>query len=236
MTLASMLPLPAPPAPPRAVLFDWDNTLVDSWGTIHHAWNVTLAAMGHPTWTLEETRERVRHSIRDSFPRRFGARWEEARRLYLDAFTAVHLERLSVLPGAAALIEELAADGLYLAVVSNKTGPVLRREAERLGWTRHFGRLIGATDATADKPELAPVELALGGSGVVRGPEVWFVGDTGLDMQCAIGAGCVPVLVGAHDPDEPDLARWPPALTFADCGALASYLKGLRSAAPEPTC
>jgi len=43
---------------PRAVLFDWDNTLVDNWPTIHDALNATFAAMGHPAWTLAETRER----------------------------------------------------------------------------------------------------------------------------------------------------------------------------------
>ena len=26
---------------PRAILFDWDNTLVDSWVTIHEALNIT---------------------------------------------------------------------------------------------------------------------------------------------------------------------------------------------------
>jgi phosphoglycolate phosphatase len=226
----------APPDPPQALLFDWDNTLVDSWGTMHYAWNVTLAAMGHPSWTLDEAKERVRHSLRDTFPLLFGARWEEARQLYLDAYTAVHLERLKALPGAAALVQELAGEGFYLAVVSNKTGRVLRREAESLGWTRHFARLVGATDAVADKPDLAPVELALDGSGIARGPAVWFIGDTGLDMQCAIGAGCVPVLVGAADPDEADLRRWRPVLTFSDCAGLGSYLKGLRSKPGEPTC
>ena len=30
---------------PRAILFDWDNTLVDSWATIHEALNVVMTAM-----------------------------------------------------------------------------------------------------------------------------------------------------------------------------------------------
>jgi phosphoglycolate phosphatase len=63
---------------PRAILFDWDNTLIDSWPTIHAATNVVLDAMGLPTWTLEEAKVRVRHSLRDTFPKMFGDRWEEA--------------------------------------------------------------------------------------------------------------------------------------------------------------
>ena len=64
---------------PRAVLFDWDNTLIDSWPAIHSATNAVMAAMGHPLWTFEETKIRVRKSLRDTFPVMFGERWLEAR-------------------------------------------------------------------------------------------------------------------------------------------------------------
>ncbi|PPR65951.1 MAG: hypothetical protein CFH03_00782, partial [Alphaproteobacteria bacterium MarineAlpha3_Bin2] len=37
---------------PRAILFDWDNTLVDSWPTIIDALNVTLEAYGKTPWTM----------------------------------------------------------------------------------------------------------------------------------------------------------------------------------------
>ena len=69
---------------PKALLFDWDNTLVESWDAIHHALVVTFEAMGHEPWSLDETKARVRRSLRDAFPALFGARWEEARKLYLE--------------------------------------------------------------------------------------------------------------------------------------------------------
>lgn len=209
---------------PKALLFDWDNTLVDSWGTIHDAWAHTLAAMGHRPWTLEETRANVRKSLRDSFPALFGGRWEEARRLYMERYLAIHLERLTPLAGAAELLRSARERGLWLGVVSNKTGPVLRREAERLGWTAFFGPLVGAGDAKADKPDPAVVELALDGSGLAPGDGVWLVGDTGIDMECALNAGCVPVLVGPEPSDAEEFRRFPPAHSFADLDALDLYL------------
>ncbi len=118
---------------PRAILFDWDNTLVDSWATIHEALNVVMAAMEKPSWSLQETKERVRLSLRESFPIHFGARWEEAREIYLDAFRAIHLERLNSLPGRSELLRALFGEGFFLGVVSNKTGLLLRREADRIG-------------------------------------------------------------------------------------------------------
>jgi phosphoglycolate phosphatase len=215
-------PLPRP----RALLFDWDNTLVDSWDTIHAALVVTFEAMGHEPWTMSETKLRVARSLRDSFPALFGERWEEARKLYLDTFTAIHLERLKAMAGAEALIAALAAAGFYLGVVSNKTGRVLRREAEHLGWTGHFQRLVGAGDATVDKPMAAPVLLALDGSGISCA-ETWYVGDTALDLECAKNAGCVGVLLGARALEEESFARFPPALHLGSCMALQEYVGGL---------
>ena len=210
---------------PRAIIFDWDNTLVDSWGTIHDALNFLMEAMAQPSWTMAQTRERVRLSLRESFPRIFGERWEEAQRIYLDRFRAIHLERLSPLPGRADMLRVLAA-GHYLAVVSNKTGAVLRNEAAHLGWSSLFGSIVGAGDAHTDKPHCAPVELALQPSGIQPGPDVWFVGDTAVDMECALASGCIPVLLGEPESDD-EFARFPPLLTVADTAALFRALQGL---------
>jgi len=214
-------------AEPRGLLFDWDNTLVDSWPVIHDALVVTFEAMGHEPWTLEETKERVRRSLRDAFPALFAERWEEARKLYLDTFTAIHLERLTAVAGAETMLASLADDGYYLGVVSNKTGRVLRREAEHLGWSRFFRRLVGAGDAPADKPDPAPVRAALEGSGLA--PEaVWLVGDTALDLECAMQAGCVPVLLGAEAVAAAELAKIKPALRFSDCTELLQVVRGFK--------
>jgi phosphoglycolate phosphatase len=212
----------APLPRPKAILFDWDNTLVDNWGAIHAAINLTLVAMGHKPWTLEETRVRVAKSLRDSFPVLFGDRWQEARKIFYDSFEAVHLEQLRALPGAGEMLASLRSHGLYLGVVSNKTGRYLRAEAEQLGWTAHFKRLVGATDARADKPAVDPVDMALEGSGISRGPDVWFVGDGAIDLECAVNAGLTPIFfgqinglpAGAHNP----------AWTCGDCGSFADLV------------
>jgi phosphoglycolate phosphatase len=210
---------------PRALIFDWDNTLVDSWSTIHEALTLTFTAMGHTPWTLEETKARVRHSLREAFPALFGERWDEARELYLDHFTAIHLERMAPIAGVPELLDEIKSAGLYAAVLSNKTGAILRREAEHLGWTGYFERLVGAGDASADKPDPAAMTLALEGS-LHRGEEVWYVGDTALDMECAARAGCVGVLLGSVDAQDQGFVRYPPQRRFSSIAALGRGLKG----------
>ncbi len=209
---------------PAAILFDWDNTLVDNWPVITEAMNAVFAAFGMSLWSLAETKARTRASLRDSFPQLFGERAKEAGRIFTDHFAERHLDALAEMPGAGRLLEHLAGSGLHLAVVSNKRGRFLRLEAAHLGWTRHFARLVGAADAAADKPDVAPVELALAESGIARGPEVWFVGDADIDMACALNAGCLPVLLRPEPPDEAEFAGCEPVLYFPDCHDLARCL------------
>jgi phosphoglycolate phosphatase len=209
---------------PAAVLFDWDNTLIDSWAAIQDAQNHTFAAFGMPPWTLEEVRARVRGSMRDTFPQMFGNRWREAGEIFYRRFSERHLETLTPLTGAAEALEALHGAGVYLAVVSNKKGDYLRQEAARLGWDRWFGRLIGAFDAARDKPSADPVILALEGSGIPAGDTVWFAGDADVDMQCATNAGCVPVLVRAEAPSAAEFSEHPPIVHFENCMVLLNAI------------
>jgi phosphoglycolate phosphatase len=221
-------------ARPRAILFDWDNTLVDSWGTIHEALNFVMGAMGKPEWSLEDTRTRVRLSLRESFPMHFGERWQEAQTIYLDRFREIHLDRLTALPGREAMLHSLVGEGIFLGVVSNKTGPLLRREVAQLGWSGFFGSIIGAGDAATDKPACEPVHLALAPSGIPAGEDVWFVGDTAIDMECAKNSGCVGVLLG-EAMSEDEFARFAPQLSFADEATLFRSVEGLRFDAARPS-
>lgn len=228
---------PELPLLPRAILFDWDNTLVDSWVTIHESLNFLMRALARPEWSLAETRARVRLSLREAFPLLFGARWEEAREIYLAHFRTIHLDRLTALPGREAMLRGLAERDVFLAVVSNKTGELLRREVARLGWTEFFGSIVGAGDAPQDKPAAAPVHLALARSGIAASGEVWFVGDNAIDMECARNSGCVAVLLAdASAADVPEeFAGFAPDLSFADAAILHRSLEGLRLPAARPS-
>jgi phosphoglycolate phosphatase len=208
---------------PRALLFDWDNTLVDNWSTIAAALNETFAEFAMPQWTLAETKARVRGSMRESFPAMFGEGWRRAADLFYASFKRTHLETLKPMPGADALVRALSGRGFYLGVVSNKNGPFLRAEAGHLGWTRLFGGIVGATDAPRDKPAPEPVRLALSPGGIAPGGEVWLVGDADIDMECAHNAGCTAVLLHPEPPG-PDWGPHRPALRLNDCNALLALL------------
>lgn len=215
---------------PRAVLFDWDGTLVDTWGAIHAALVGTFESRGLAPWTFAETQSRL-NALRRHFPVLFGDAWREALREYRDRYYATHLETLAPLPGALDLLDWAAARGAVLGVISNKWGVGLRIESDHLGWTPRFHRLVGSGDVGKDKPDPEPVLAALAGSGVDPGPDVWLVGDTEVDMAAAVATGCTAVFVGPAPP-----ADVPIALAAEGCAALLASLHPFPSplAAPPP--
>lgn len=189
---------------PKAVIFDWDNTLVDTWPVIHQALAATFAGMGQEPWTLEQTMRRVRKSMRDSFPEIFGEDWQRAGEAYQRHYRSRHLEMLAPLPQAEAALKRIRELGIYCVVVSNKKNYNLRAEVKHLGWDGYFDALVGSDDAPRDKPHADPVHLAFEKSGIVPGPDVWFIGDSEIDLECAQGCGCTAILYGAPAKAHPE--------------------------------
>jgi len=215
-------------AKPKAILFDWDNTLVDTWPCIGKATNLTREAMGLAAWNDAEMRKNVAGSLRDTFPVIFGDRWEEARDIFYREFRANHISMLEVLPNAEDMLRAAAERGILLGVVSNKVGDILRDEANHLGWTPYFKRIVGAQDAARDKPAIDPVNLALQDVGIKPGPDVWFVGDAPIDVACGRAGGCTTVVFGHNDHP----SHWAPTDARADHylvnhKALISFIQSL---------
>jgi phosphoglycolate phosphatase len=221
MTLAGSMALPAP----RAVLFDWDNTLIDNWLCIQSGYNAALADAGRAPFDLDQVKFQARHSSRDVFPRLFGENFARARDIFYATVARDHLSGLRVMPGAEALMDVLSRAGVPLAVISNKKGDFLRREVAHLGWDARFRTLVGAQDARADKPDPAPIRLALDRLGISAGADVWMVGDTDIDMRAGAAAGCAGVLIGPGPGDPNLLIGVEPMLRCRDCSELAGLFQ-----------
>jgi phosphoglycolate phosphatase len=217
-----MIPEIYPRKAPQAILFDWDNTLVDTWRTVLDAMNAAREAVDRPTFTVEEFWQRPHHSMRDTAVELFGDHVEKGMQIFYDYIEKFHLETIRVLGGADALLKDLKSQGIYVGVVSNKDGPHLRKEIAHLGWDPHFHRIIGARDTTEDKPSAVPVLAALQGSMIAPSHDVWFVGDSIVDVQCARASGCIPVVVGDGEASqEEDIVH------AKDCSGLMELLKKL---------
>lgn len=212
---------------PRAIIFDWDDTIVDNWETAYKALNTALVHMGAEAWSEDEARRRSGPSARDLFTGLFGAdRWQEADKVYYDTFCAIVFENVKQHEDAENLLQMLQDNGIEMGVVSNKRNPLLRQEITHLGFDKFFKEILGAGEASADKPNPAPLLLALERMGIEPGPDVWYLGDSHTDMMCALAAGCTPILIETKTPPEDLLIKNPPAQRFRQHKDLMEYVRG----------
>ncbi len=181
---------------PKAILFDWDNTLIDSERSIYNVLNTILQAFQRPLFTYEEFAKlppvSIRSFLNSVLPVDCQHKAEElynhhARNLTLTPFSHVPL-----------LLEWVQAKTIPMGVVSNKDGTLLRRDVENLGWGHFFQAIVGANDTPEEKPSAVPLWHALELMQIPAGTDVWFVGDSMIDIACAVHAGCQPIGVGAH--------------------------------------
>lgn len=217
-----MIPEFYPRKLPKAILFDWDNTLVNTWRVAYDAMNVALEAVGRDSITVDEFWSRPHHSMRDAAYELFGEHHEKGRRIFYETVEKRHLHNIVALQGAESLLKNLKNLSIYTGIVSNKEGNYLRREVEHLGWKPHFRQIVGAQDTEEDKPSPVPVLVALQDSTVVPGHDVWFVGDSIVDVYCARASGCVPVVVGHGEAAQQD-----DIIHAKNCDGLAQLIANL---------
>jgi phosphoglycolate phosphatase len=211
---------------PNAVLFDWDNTLVDTTRDTLRALNAVCAAFEYRSITLEEFHTKPSLSIR-AFIRTMVPESDVLRAESIFFQNTSHLDAV-LLPHAHTIAIWLHDLKIPTGVVSNKGGDRLRKEIQRLGLSHVFDCAIGSGDTSEDKPSGGPLLHALSQKNLAPSEDIWFVGDSVVDMMCAHHAGCTPVSVG---PQADAFAH--PKIKAQNCHGLWKILKSLKRPSPH---
>jgi len=193
---------------PKAVLFDWDNTLVQSAPGNRIAFKNFLERIDYPM-QKENFKDHPQGS-RHLFPKLFGDDWQDMLLLYHEELIKVHLNHVDPLSDAKKFLDILYEKRIYMAVVSNKNGTFLRREIKHLLWESYFNSVIGCFDLSYDKPSPEPAYHVLEQGQIQPGSDVWFIGDSWVDYECAVNAKLTPIIIGqAWDdyPQHPSMVR-----------------------------
>lgn len=180
---------------PKAVLFDWDNTLVQSSQGTATAYRNFMQRVGAPEVSKADMVKRP-VSSRQLFSELFGQKWQEMANIYYQEFAKIHLQHVNPMKDAEKFLDILHEHHVYMAVVSNKNGQFLRQEVEHLLWESYFSSVIGCYDLSYDKPRPEPAYHALEKGRILPGSDVWFIGDSWVDYECAVNAGLTPILIG----------------------------------------
>ena len=210
----------------KAIIFDWDGTLVDTCGLVLDAHNHVRAFMGHDLWTMDDFMGQASKSAREYYPEVYGSRADEAQKILYEYVDKHHLTYLKPMGGAADLLNQISQQNIPMGVVSNKRHQTLYTEINEMVWMDYFGVVIGAGYATKDKPNAAPLLMAMNKIDKTLKPsDILYVGDTQTDLLCAQNAGCPVVFIQA-DKQRPDLIeKYQPDFVFDD---LSEFMEAAR--------
>lgn len=78
----------------KAVIFDWDGTIVDTCGLILDAHNHVRKYYDEPLWTMEDFMGRASQSAREYYPTVYGDKADEAQEILYEYIEKKHLEYL----------------------------------------------------------------------------------------------------------------------------------------------
>jgi HAD superfamily hydrolase (TIGR01549 family) len=169
----------------RAVFFDWDGTLLNSYESDTRAYLTMFRALGIP-WTVEDLNRhyspnwvRVYEAAR--IPR---DQWGEADRLWHEAYGHEHP---NLLPGAAEVVRALRSR-FRLGIVTSGTRSRVLKQLDDFRLASSFSVCVCSEDSPRRKPDPAPLEIALRQMGA-HPHESIYVGDSGEDIEMARSAG-----------------------------------------------
>lgn len=179
----------------QAVLFDLDGTLTDTLADIAAAMNRALRLHGLPEWPVEAYRYLVGNGAKVLAQRCVRERTDMAeavRQTYQAYYEAHNLVRTRPYDGVQDMLAALVAQGMRLAVLSNKP------DADTKAVVRHFFPDVafdvvrGQLEGVPVKPDPAGALAVAAQMGLAPGAFL-YLGDTSVDMQCALAAGMHPV-------------------------------------------
>ena len=183
------------------ILFDLDGTLIETAPEICDAVNDTLRQFRLPEVTQQQVNDWIGHGTRTLLIQALAfvgattvdaVRQSDSLALIAAAFDRHYLRRCGtrshLYPQVREVLQALRAQGLKLAVVTNKESRYTATVLDAHELTPVFDRVVSGDTLAAKKPDPAGINSCLALFQVERGRAL-FVGDSSIDVATARNAG-----------------------------------------------
>jgi phosphoglycolate phosphatase len=190
----------------RAIVFDWDGTLMDSINKIVETIQSSAKHLGFPVPHYDQAKNVIGISLLPALQQLFNIDDEKQAlalfHSYKDHFKNHTQISSSLFTGAVELLEQLKKQGYILAVATGKGRQGLLHNWQHSD-TGHFFTTSRTADDAQSKPSSEMLQQILDELSLTA-DQVLMVGDTSYDMAMAeaIGMDRIAVSFGVHSYDE----------------------------------
>jgi phosphoglycolate phosphatase len=176
----------------RAVIFDFDFTLVDSSKGFIDCYDYACRELSLPSMSPLESMAMMGTPLPDAFRLQFDEQYAGLSDRFIALWQAradeVMTDMTAMFPDTPAMLAALKEQGLALGMVSQKFRRRIEAVLERDDLTRWFDVVIGSEDLSSFKPDPEGLLKACESLKVAPG-EAIYAGDTVIDGQAAANAG-----------------------------------------------
>jgi len=193
----------------KAIIFDLDGTLVDSYPGIHQSLNEMLRTLHLAEVDTSTVKRRVGRGVinlvQQSVPPEMVERGLE---FFRSSYNQTHLTGTFLLPDVKESLDILKNRKIAMALASNKPAEFTRNILVHLKIDSYFAECAGPEGEIHPKPHPSMLRFLMRKLNVT-GKETLYVGDMTLDAETARNAGVDLALIptGGHSVDELQAAK-----------------------------
>jgi phosphoglycolate phosphatase len=172
----------------KAVVFDWDLTLWNSWDIHLSLMNQTADVLGYPRPLPADLGKEYSRPFFQHMAWFFPGDQEKVMETYMGFYHAAVWQERRLYPGVLELLQQLKQDGYRTAILSDKRQMFGVPEFEYSNLSVAVDHAQFFADGMAAKPDPDGLQDVMRSLGVLPG-ECLFVGDSHRDIECAQRAG-----------------------------------------------
>jgi HAD superfamily hydrolase (TIGR01509 family) len=174
---------------PRAVIFDLDGTLADTFPLIVSSWNAAVREPLHRTFSAEEVIARFGPTECDMLRKELPPdAVDRAIDKFRQAYETDHKRLVKVFDGVPEMLAELSRRAIPIGVMTGKGRDTADITLRKLGWTKLFASVITGDECPSPKPA-ADGPLMVARELAIAPAECIFVGDAPADIRAGRAAG-----------------------------------------------